>query len=74
VHNGNYLRLKNAEIGYSLPQSVIGKIRLKTVRVFANGYNLITKASSSLDGRDPEVFSGGYPLQRLYNFGINVKF
>jgi hypothetical protein len=74
IHDGSYMRLKNAEIGYSLPASLIGKIRLQTVRFFANGYNLLTRSSSGLDGRDPEAFSGGYPVQRLYNFGINIKF
>jgi len=74
VHRGDYLRLKNAEIGYSLPETLISRIKLKTVRVFVNGYNLLTAASSTLDGRDPEAFSGGYPVQRLFNFGINIKF
>lgn len=74
IKDGDYLRLKNAEIGYSFPASIISKARLQTVRIFANGYNLLTKASSELDGRDPESFSGGYPVQRLFNFGVNVKF
>lgn len=74
IKNGNYFRLRNAEIGYSLPLSLISKIRLQHLRVFMNGYNLFTKASSSLDGRDPEVSSSSYPLQKLYNFGINIKF
>lgn len=74
VKNGDYFRLRNAEIGYSFPTALIGKIKLKTVRVFANGYNLLTKASSSLDDRDPESFGGGYPIQRLFNFGVNIKF
>lgn len=74
VRSGDYLRLKNAEIGYSFPASLIGKIRLQTVRIFANGYNLLTHTQTDLDGRDPEAFSGGYPVQKLFNFGINIKF
>lgn len=75
ILSGDYLRLKNAEIGYSLPASLIGKIKLKTVRVFLNGFNLLTKSSSELYGRDPEVFLiGSYPIQRVYNFGLNIKF
>ncbi len=74
MRNGNFIRLKNAEIGYSLPKSLIGKIKLEQVRIFINGFNLLTSSSSSLDGRDPESFTGGYPIQRLYNFGLNVKF
>ncbi len=74
VRSGDYFRLKNAEIGYSLPVSLIRKARLNSVRIFANGYNLLTHASSGLNGRDPESFTGGYPIQRLFNFGANVKF
>jgi len=74
VKSGDYIRLKYAEIGYSFPSSLIGKIRLQTVRLFVNGYNLFTKASSTLNERDPEAFSGGYPVQRLINFGVNIKF
>jgi hypothetical protein len=74
VRKGDYVRLKNAEIGYSFPASVIGKIRLQTVRLFVNGYNLFTKTASDLDGRDPEAFGFVYPIQRLVNFGINIKF
>jgi TonB-linked SusC/RagA family outer membrane protein len=74
IKSGDYLRLKNAEIGYSLPAALLARIKLQTIRIFANGYNLLTHASSALDGRDPEAFSGGYPIQRVYNFGINVTF
>lgn len=74
IRDGDFLRLKNAEIGYSFPATMIGKIKLKTVRVFANGYNLLTKTSDEMGERDPEAFSGGYPVQRLFNFGINIKF
>ena len=72
--NTNYIRLKNAEIGYSLPQSLIRKIRLQTIRLFANGYNLLTWATGDFKDRDPESYYGGYPVQRLVNFGINIKF
>ncbi len=74
VRSGDYFRLKNAEIGYSLPASLISKIHLTGVRLFANGYNLFTNSSSQLDGLSPESYAGGYPVLRLYNFGINVKF
>ena len=74
TRNGDYLRLKSAEIGYSLPEGLIRKVHLSTVRVFANGYNLFTVASSGLDGRDPESYYGDYPLQRVINLGLNIKF
>jgi hypothetical protein len=74
LRNNNFIRLKNAEIGYSLPQSLISKIRLQSVRVFANGYNLLTWATADFSDRDPEAYLGGYPVQRLVNFGLNIKF
>jgi TonB-linked SusC/RagA family outer membrane protein len=74
LRNNNFIRLKNAEIGYSLPQSLMSKIRLQSVRVFANGYNLLTWATADFSDRDPEAYSGGYPVQRLVNFGLNIKF
>ena len=68
---GGFMRLKNLEIGYTLPGNLLARTPLKSVRLFANGLNLATW--SSLDGdRDPEVF-GTYPIQRVVNFGINIK-
>ena len=72
VRSGNYLRLKNMEIGYSLPASLLQRVKLQTLRIFINGLNLLT-ATREKD-IDPEVYNGGYPIQRLYNFGINIKF
>ncbi len=74
VRSGDYFRLKNVEIGYTIPSTVVGKIGVSSARVFANGYNLFTKSSSQLDGLSPESYAGGFPVLRLYNFGVNVKF
>jgi TonB-linked SusC/RagA family outer membrane protein len=74
LKKGDYLRLKNIELGYSLPASLIKHVRLQSIRLFARGYNLVTIASSELYDRDPEVLTGFfYPNQKLYNFGITVK-
>lgn len=72
VRSGDYLRLKNVEIGYTLPGGLLQKAKLQTLRIFVNGLNLLTATKEK--GIDPEVYSGGYPNQRLYNFGINIKF
>ena len=72
VHNGNYARLKFAELGYSLPQNLLKKVKLSTVRVFVNATNLFTIAA--YDRVDPEVFGTTYPNQRVINTGINIKF
>lgn len=74
--NGAYLRLKNLQLAYNLPKSLIGNLGLSGVRVFANGSNLFTISNLPL-GMDPEAPEGlqnGYPLLRSYTFGIEVKF
>ncbi|WP_164891194.1 SusC/RagA family TonB-linked outer membrane protein [Botryobacter ruber] len=71
VRSGDYLRLKNMEVGYTLPVSLTSRVRLQSVRVFANGLNLFTR--SDVEGMDPEVPRGAYPLQRVMNMGVNIK-
>lgn len=74
LRNGDYARLKQVEIGYNIPQSLLRHIKLQGIRIFARGYNLLTFASKELDDRDPEIISAfSYPMQRLTNFGINIK-
>ncbi|MGN8054974.1 SusC/RagA family TonB-linked outer membrane protein [Pedobacter sp. 22163] len=72
VKNGSYLRLRNVEIGYSLPGNLIKSIGFTNIRVFANGLNLLT--ATTLDGVDPEVLIGNVPNQRIFNFGVNLQF
>ncbi|TAN14557.1 MAG: SusC/RagA family TonB-linked outer membrane protein [Chitinophagaceae bacterium] len=75
-HSAAYMRLKSLEIGYSLPQNVLSHIGIKGIRIFVNGYNLFT--ITKLKYVDPEHPSGMYgylyPLDKLYNVGLNVKF
>lgn len=76
LRNVSYLRLKNLQIGYTLPKSVVGKMMIENVRVYASGSNLFT--ISGLDqGLDPESSSGqprDYLPAKIVNFGINVVF
>lgn len=71
-HSGDYLRVRNIELGYTLPKYLIKKIKLNRARVFVSGTNLLTLAS--FDRIDPEVNEGAYPIQRVINLGLNVKF
>ncbi|MDB5088132.1 MAG: SusC/RagA family TonB-linked outer membrane protein [Mucilaginibacter sp.] len=77
IRSGDYLRLKNAEVGYTLPYSVSKKLRLSSIKVFVNGENLATL--SGFKGIDPEVYFGNplnpnpYPIQRVINAGVSVK-
>ena len=73
----SYVRLKNIEIGYTLPQNWTKKVGVQSLRIFANGYNLLTIQNTDLDYIDPENPGGEinqYPIMRNYNFGINVTF
>ncbi|MGN6264641.1 MAG: SusC/RagA family TonB-linked outer membrane protein, partial [Ginsengibacter sp.] len=70
--NGDYFRIKNAQIGYTIPFKLTNRLKLQTIRVFANGLNLFTSAKFSRV--DPEVYGQVYPIQRVINFGINIKF
>lgn len=72
VRNGSYFRLKNVSIAYSLPYQWMHRLRLGSVKVFANAQNLFTHAA--YDFVDPEVGVGAYPIQRVLNTGINIKF
>ncbi len=72
VHSGDYFRIKNAEVGYTVPLKLTSRFKIPSIRVFANGINLFTYSKY---GRvDPEVSGQVYPIQRVINFGLNVKF
>lgn len=71
--DASYVRLKNLEIGYTFR---IPGVPINSIRVYANGYNLLT--FTSFKANDPEAQAGfgstRYPMTRVYNFGINVNF
>ncbi|HVI45268.1 MAG TPA: SusC/RagA family TonB-linked outer membrane protein [Chitinophaga sp.] len=71
IQNGDYFRLKNVELGYSLPSSLVKRAHINGVRVFVNGMNLLT--SKRAERTDPETVGGVFPLQKVYNAGINIK-
>ncbi|WP_394370718.1 SusC/RagA family TonB-linked outer membrane protein [Mucilaginibacter segetis] len=71
VRSGDYIRLKNAEIGYSLPYLWVHKLKLSGIRLFANGENLVTLYGYK--GMDPEVNGYAYPIQRVINAGVTIK-
>jgi TonB-linked SusC/RagA family outer membrane protein len=71
LKSGDYVRLKNAELGYTLPYQWSRKLRVSSIRVFVNGENLYTLAG--FKGLDPEVEPDNYPIQRVFNTGISIK-
>jgi TonB-linked SusC/RagA family outer membrane protein len=74
LQDGSYLRLKSMEIGYSLPQNIVKKMKLGNARFYISGTNLARWSSFKL--WDPELGGNGlnYPLQRVFNFGLNLNF
>jgi TonB-linked SusC/RagA family outer membrane protein len=69
--DGSFLKLRNVEIGYTLPATLLEKIKLEKIRVFVNGTNLFS--FDHLDGlADPEVLTG-YPALRTVSMGISVQ-
>jgi TonB-linked SusC/RagA family outer membrane protein len=77
LQNNRYIRLKALIVGYSLPQSLIGKAGLEKVRVYFSGNDLWEMAHIK-DGFDPEMGetsqNAGYPFARTWSFGVNVGF
>ena len=88
LHKTDYVRLKNIELGYNLPSSLLRRINMQNVRVYVNAYNLLTYSPDFKDF-DPELTGGdrnsptggdvstsgqGYPLQKIINAGVSVTF
>jgi TonB-linked SusC/RagA family outer membrane protein len=74
MRDGSFLRLKSAEIGYTLPAKLANRIKMQNVRIYLSGSNLALFSMFKM--WDPEMAGNGlnYPLQRVYNFGINIEF
>lgn len=74
MYDGRYLRLKSAEIGYTLPNKFTDKLGMTSLRIYLSGTNLLLFSKFKL--WDVEMGGNGlnYPLQRIFNLGINLSF
>lgn len=73
VHNAAYLRCKNIQLGYTVPQRITRKFFVEKLKVYCSIDNLFT--ITSFPGLDPEIAAGvGYPSIRQYSVGLNVSF
>ncbi len=85
VEDGSYLKLRNVQLGYTLPETLLSSIRLTNVRLFVNAQNILTL--TGYDGLDPEVSNGDdnntrqgvddlsrYPQTRLISAGLQIGF
>ena len=73
--NTDYLRLKNIQIGYTLPNTMIERVGLKNARIYVNAINLLTFDSFKVfdpetDNQDGTV----YPQKQTFNVGVNLGF
>lgn len=74
VENGSYLKLRNAQVGYTVGKAVLSKIKLKSLRFYVGGDNLaILWKSKSFTGLDPESPGFGYPNPTVFTAGVNIK-
>lgn len=74
VEDGSYLKLRNIQIGYVLPQRLSQKIRMQKLRFYLSAQNLLTIKSKDYTGVDPENPNFGYPIATNVTFGLNVTF
>jgi len=81
LESGSFLRLKNLQLGYTIPQSVLSKVNIQSLRVYVQAVNLFTVTNYT--GLDPElggwdtsfgIDAGNYPLVKQFLFGLNVSF
>ncbi|MDR0683173.1 MAG: TonB-dependent receptor [Dysgonamonadaceae bacterium] len=72
--NGAFVRLKTAEFGYTIPEKISQKMRIGIARIYISGSNLYLWSKFKM--WDPEMAGNGlgYPIQRVFNLGLNVKF
>ncbi|MFN8255856.1 MAG: TonB-dependent receptor [Bacteroidales bacterium] len=79
LQNGAFLRLKSVQLGYTLPVNLTQKVKIKNLRVFFSGENLLT-FTKLFEAFDPEATGGArangyiYPLQKVLSGGINITF
>ncbi|MDF9830132.1 TonB-linked SusC/RagA family outer membrane protein [Parabacteroides sp. PF5-6] len=76
VMNASYLRMKDLQIGYTFPKSLLDKIGIQRLRIYYSGQNLFT-LTGMLDGWDPEAPAGrgnAYPQTVVNSFGLNLTF
>jgi hypothetical protein len=83
IEDGSFLRVKDIQFGYTLPQNASAKMGIKNVRIYANASNLF--CFTSYNGRDPEGFMsinplssgtdyGSYSMPRSFTGGLQIEF
>ena len=74
IENGSFLKLRNIQIGYNLPEKVLEKMKMSRMRFYLSAQNLLTIQSRDFTGVDPENPNYGYPIPINLTFGLNIGF
>ncbi|MHC8947383.1 SusC/RagA family TonB-linked outer membrane protein [Sphingobacterium hungaricum] len=75
VMNRSFVRLKNIELAYTFSENYLQSIGLKSLRVYVGAQNLYTWTKFAMSHHDPEYNDAlGYPISKMYNFGLNLSF
>ncbi|MEG3658440.1 TonB-dependent receptor [Arenibacter palladensis] len=79
LQNGAYMRLKNVQVGYTIPKEITSKAKMSSVRIYVSGENLLTFTDLMI--YDPEAFDGRdgrigdqYPISKMVSLGLNINF
>lgn len=75
ILDASYVRVKNVQLGYTLPKSLVKKMGITQLRFYVSSENPFSW-NKYREGWDPEINSGGffYPIMSTYTFGVNLKF
>src|SRR5690606_3793159 len=74
LRDGTFLRLKQAEIGYSFPDRIASRMHMSALRLYLSGTNLWTLSRFKLWDVEMGGNGLGYPVQKVFNIGVNVVF
>jgi TonB-linked SusC/RagA family outer membrane protein len=73
MRDGSFLRLKSVEVGYTLPEAWVSKLKITNCRIYLNGLNLLTFSKFKLWDPEQSGNAFNYPIQRVYNIGLNLN-
>jgi TonB-linked SusC/RagA family outer membrane protein len=78
IRDASYLRLKDIQLGYTVPKNITNKLRISYLRLYGSATNVFTLFSNYYEGWDPDVLNAAdnvyYPPTSVYTFGLNVSF
>lgn len=76
IQDASYLRLKNIELGYTLPEAIAERVGIEKLRIYASGQNLLT--FTQMENFDPErantnFNARNFPIYKVYTLGLNLS-